>query len=178
MAVLTETQRELPTGTWALDPVHSTIGFELPYMAGIFRGTFKDADAKLSGGTLKGSARVASVDVKDENLAAHLQSPEFFDVERHPELTFASNSIERTGDELKVAGEITIRGTTKPVELVGKIAGPITDAYGRERVNITLETVVDRTDFGLNWNMPLPNGEPALQNEVKLVSELYFVEEA
>ena len=178
MAVLTETRGELPTGTWALDPVHSTIGFELPYMAGIFRGTFKDAGAKLASGSLTGSARVASVDVKDENLAAHLQSPEFFDVERHPELTFASNSIERTGDDLKIDGEITIRGTTKPVQLVGKISGPITDAYGRQRVNVTLETTVDRTDFGLNWNMPLPNGEPALQNEVKLVAELYFVEEA
>ena len=178
MAVLTETQRELPTGTWALDPVHSTIGFELPYLAGTFRGTFKDVDAKVAAGSLTGSARVAGVDVKDENLAAHLQSPEFFDVERHPELTFASNSIERTGDDLKVVGEITIRGTTKPVELVGKISGPITDGYGRERLNITLETVVDRTDFGLNWNMPLPNGQPALKNEVKLVSELYFVEEA
>jgi len=178
MAVLTDTHRELPTGTWALDPVHSTIGFELPYLAGIFRGTFKDVDAKVAAGSLTGSARVASVDVKDENLAAHLQSPEFFDVERHPELTFASNSIERTGDDLKVAGEITIRGTTKPVELVGKISGPITDGYGRERLNITLETIVDRTDFGLNWNMPLPSGDPALQNEVKLLSELYFVEEA
>ena len=178
MAILTETRRELPTGTWGLDPVHSTIGFELPYMAGTFRGTFKDAEATLSAGSLTGAARVASVDVKDENLAAHLQSPEFFDVERHPELTFASNSIERTGDDLKVDGEITIRGTTKPVQLVGKISGPITDAYARQRVNITLETIVDRTDFGLNWNMPLPNGEPALQNDVKLVSELYFVEEA
>ena len=178
MAVLTETRRELPTGTWALDGVHSTIGFELPYLAGIFRGTFKDVEAKLSEDSLTGVARVASVDVKDENLTAHLQSPEFFDVERHPELTFASNSIERTGDELKVGGEITIRGTTKPVELVGTIAGPITDGYGRERVNITLETIVDRTEFGLNWNMPLPNGEPALQNEVKLIAELFFVQEA
>jgi polyisoprenoid-binding protein YceI len=161
-----------------LDPVHSTIGFELPYLAGIFRGAFKDVEAKLSDGSLTGTARVASVDVKDENLAAHLQSPEFFDVERHPELTFASNSIERTGDELTVNGEITIRGTTKPVELSGSVSGPITDAHGRQRVSITLETVVDRTDFGLNWNTPLPNGEPALQNEVKLVSELFFVEAA
>jgi polyisoprenoid-binding protein YceI len=176
MAVLTDTQ--LPTGTWALDPVHSTIGFELPYLAGLFRGSFRDVEARLADGTLRGSARVASVEVKDENLAAHLQSPEFFDVERHPELTFVSNSIERTGDELKVNGDITIRGTTKPAELVGTIAGPITDGYGNQRINITLETVVDRTDFGLNWNMPLPNGQPALQNEVTLVAELFFVEEA
>src|SRR5262249_37142786 len=142
MAVLTEAQRELPTGSWVLDPVHSTIGFELPYLAGIFRGTFSDVDAKLAAESLSGSARVARVEVKDENLAAHLQSPEFFDAERHPELTFTSNSIERTGDELKVRGELTIRGTAKPVELAGKVSGPITDGYGRERLNLTLETTV------------------------------------
>jgi polyisoprenoid-binding protein YceI len=178
MAVLTEGRTALPTGTWILDPVHSTVGFELPYLAGTFRGHFTDLDAKLTADSLSGWARVASVDVKDENLAAHLQSPEFFDAERHPELTFASESIERTGDKLEVRGEITIRGTTKPVELVGTIADPMTDAFGRERVNVKLETSLDRTEFGLNWNMPLPNGQPALQNEVTLVAELYFVQEA
>ena len=178
MAVLTEARTALPTGTWTLDSVHSTIGFELPYLAGTFRGHFTDVDANLTAESLSGSARVASIDVKDENLAAHLQSPEFFDAERHPELTFASRSIDRSDDHLKVAGEITIRGTTKPVELVGTIADPMTDAFGRERVNIKLETTVDRTAFGLEWNMPLPNGQPALQNEVTLVAELYFVQEA
>jgi polyisoprenoid-binding protein YceI len=178
MAVLTEGRTALPTGNWTLDPVHSTIGFELPYLAGIFRGHFTDVDARLTPEALTGSARVASVDVKDENLAAHLQSPEFFDVERYPELTFAAASVERSHDELRVDGELTIRGITKPVELVGRIVDPMTDAFGRERVNVTLETIVDRTEFGLNWNMPLPNGQPALQNEVKLVAELYFVREA
>ena len=178
MAVLTEGRTALPTGTWALDPVLSTIGFEIPYMAGTFRGHFTEADARLTPESLTGAARVAGVEVKDENLAAHLQSPEFFDVERHPELTFASDSVERSGDQLKVHGEITIRGITKPVEHVGTIADPMTDAYGNERLNVKLETTVDRTGFGLNWNMPLPNGQPALQNEVKLVAELYFVREA
>ena len=175
MAILTETRRELPTGTWTLDPVHSTIGFELPYLAGLFRGHFRDVDAKLSADSLTGSARVASVDVKDENLVAHLQSPEFFDVERYPELTFVSSTIERSGDEITVRGDITIRGTTKPVELRGTIAGPFTDAFERERLNVKLETTVDRTDFGLNWNMPLPNGEPALANEVTLKADLTLV---
>jgi polyisoprenoid-binding protein YceI len=178
MAVLTETRTALPTGTWALDPVHSTIGFEIPYLAGTFRGSFKDVDAKLTADSLSGAARVASVDVKDENLTAHLQSPDFFDAEKHPELTFASSSIERSGEELKVSGEITIRGITKPVELNGTIAGPITDGYGKERIGLTVSTVVDRTEFGVNWNMPLPNGEPALQNEVTLVAELFFVQGA
>jgi polyisoprenoid-binding protein YceI len=178
MSVLTDTQAGLPTGTWALDPVHSTIGFEIPYLAGTFKGHFTDVEAKLTEKSLTGSARVASVDVKDENLAAHLQSPEFFDAERHPELKFESREIERSGEAVTVHGEITIRGETKPVELSGTISGPLTDGYGRERLPLKLETTVDRTEFGLNWNMPLPNGDPSLANEVKLVAELYFVEEA
>jgi polyisoprenoid-binding protein YceI len=178
MSVLTDTKAGLPTGTWALDPVHSTIGFEIPYLAGTFKGHFTDVEAKLTEKSLTGSARVASVDVKDENLAAHLQSPEFFDAERHPELKFESREIERSGETVTVRGDITIRGETKPVELSGTISGPFTDGYGRARLPLKLETTVDRTEFGLNWNMPLPNGDPSLANEVKLVAELYLVEEA
>jgi polyisoprenoid-binding protein YceI len=178
MAVLTEGRTALPTGTWALDPVHSTIGFELPYLAGTFRGTFRDVAAKLAGESLKGSAKVAGVDVKDENLSAHLQSPEFFDVERYPELSFESRQVELAGEGLTVRGEITIRGITKPVELTGKISDVHADAYGNDRINVNLSTTVDRTEFGLNWNAPLPSGEPALANDVKLVAELYFVREA
>jgi polyisoprenoid-binding protein YceI len=178
MSVLTDTQAGLPTGTWILDAVHSTIGFEIPYLAGTFRGQFRDVDARLTEESLTGSARVASVDVKDENLSAHLQSPEFFDAERHPELKFESREIDRSGETVTVRGEITIRGVTKPVELTGTISGALTDAHGRERLILKLETTVDRTEFGLNWNMPLPSGEPSLANEVRLVAELYFVLEA
>src|SRR5512132_3794544 len=102
MAVLTEGRTALPTGTWVLDPVHSTIGFELPYLAGTFRGHFTHVDAKLTADSLGGSARVASVEVGDENVGARLQSPEFFDVERHRELTFASDSSDLSDDQLKV----------------------------------------------------------------------------
>jgi len=174
MSALTVTS----AGTWTLDPVHSTIAFELPYLAGTFRGQFTDVAARLTDESLTGSARVASVDVKDENLAAHLQSPEFFDAERYPELQFASRELDRDGGQLTVRGDITIRGVTKPVELSGTISEPIIDAYGRERIGLKLETAVDRTEFGVNWNIPLPNGEPSLANEVKLVAELYFVKEA
>ena len=174
MSALTVTS----AGTWTLDPVHSAIGFELPYLAGTFRGQFKDVDARLTDESLIGSARVASVDVKDENLAAHLQSPEFFDAERHPQLRFESRELDRDGGQLAVRGDLTIRGVTRPVELSGTISEPITDGYGRERVGVKLETTVDRTEFGVNWNLPLPNGEPSLANEVKLVAELYFVKEA
>ena len=173
----TEIRQALPTGTWHLDPVHSSLSFELAYMGGVFRGQFREVEATLADARLTGSAEVASVDVKDENLAAHLQSPEFFDVERYPELRFVSTDVEG-GDELTVRGEITIKGVTQPVALTGRATEPLTDAYGRERFGLTLTTTLDRTAFGLNWNLPLPSGEPALSNEVTLVAELFFVQEA
>ena len=179
MNVLTDTKPlGLPTGTWSLDPIHSTIGFDLPYLAGTFRGQFTDVDAKLTDTSVTGSARVASIDVKDENLSAHLQGPDFFDAERHPELKFESREIERSGEALTVRGDITIRGVTKPVELTGTISEQLTDGYGRDLLALTVETTLDRTTFGLNWNTPLPSGEPALANEVKLIAQLHFVKEA
>lgn len=176
---ITEAPITLPTGTWQLDPVHSTIAFEVAYLGGTFRGSFREVAATLDGGAgrIRGTARVASVDVKDENLAAHLQSPEFFDAERHPELSFTSGDVERDGGELRVRGELSIKGITRPVELVGSITDPMTDPYGRSRVGIVLSTVVDRKAFGLEWNAPLPSGEPALADDVRLQAELFFVEQ-
>jgi polyisoprenoid-binding protein YceI len=162
----------VPAGTWAVDPIHSTVGFAIGYMAGTFTGTFSDVDATVSDGELRGSARVASVQVKDPNLEAHLQSPEFFDAERHPELAFVSKSIERDGDRVRIDGEITIKGHTEPVELTGVVTDPIADPYGGERFGLTLEAVVDRHAFGVSWNNPLPSGEPALSKDVTLVAEL------
>jgi polyisoprenoid-binding protein YceI len=180
MTTSTQTRATLPTGTWQLDPAHSHVGFAVEYMVGTFRGTFSPLEGKLEvseDGTanLSGRARAESVQVQDENLEAHLQSPDFFDAERAPELTFEASDIRRDGDDLTVNGELTIRGATQPVELKGTIKDPINDPYGRERFGITLEGSVDRTSFGLNWNTPLPSGEPALANDVKLSAELYFV---
>jgi polyisoprenoid-binding protein YceI len=162
----------IPTGTWAVDKVHSDISFAVDYMAGTFTGGFSDFDASLSDGTVRGSARVASVQVKDPNLAAHLQSPEFFDAERYPELSFESRSIRREGNQLTVEGEITIKGHTEPVKIIGTISDPINDPYGGERFGLKLEAKVDRTNFGIDWNNPLPSGEPALSDEVRLIAEL------
>jgi polyisoprenoid-binding protein YceI len=141
-------------------------------------GPSRTWDAKLTADSLSGSARVASVDVKDENLAAHLQSPEFFDAEQP------------SGAQLRVALD---RAVGRRAEGRRRDHDPRHDEarrarrqdrrpdHGRVRQRARereLETTVDRTEFGLNWNMPLPNGQPALQNEVKLVAELYFVREA
>ena len=173
----TETQT-LPAGTWSADRVHSTVGFAVGYMAGTFTGTFSDFHADVTDGILNGSATVASVQVKDPNLEAHLQSPDFFDAERHPELTFRSNAIERNGDDLKIAGEITIKGHTEPVQITGVISEPIGDPYGGTRYGLKLEATIDRDRFGVSWNNPLPSGEPALSNEVTIIADLQLSKQA
>ena len=168
----------LPTGTWQVDKVHSSIGFAIDYMAGTFHGTFGDFDAAVSGGVLTGSAKVASVQVPDENLAAHLQSPEFFDAAAHPELTFASTTIKRDGDRVTIDGDITIKGHTEPAEITGEISDPIADPYGGERFGLALQAVVDRDAFGISWNNPLPSGEPALSNQVTIIAEMQLSKQA
>jgi polyisoprenoid-binding protein YceI len=171
------TQQALPAGSWSADAVHSTVGFAVPYMAGTFQGTFSDIDARLSDGALRGTAEVASVQVKDPNLATHLQSPEFFDAERFPQLSFEAEDVRRSGDDLTIAGELTLKGHTEPVEIQGHISDPAADPYGGERFGLQLEATVDRTRFGLNWNNPLPSGDPALANEVTIIVDLQLVKE-
>ena len=169
------------TGTWQLDPVHSSVGFEVPYLAGTFRGEFRDVTAQLTvegeRASLEGSASVSSVDVKDENLSAHLQTPDFFDAERYPELRFAADGIDLGGRELSARGEITIR-VTQSVDVTGAVSSPMVDPYGNDRIGLQLTATVDRTAFGVSWNNPLPSGEPALLNEVRIVTDLQFVRSA
>ena len=173
----TETQA-LPTGAWSVDRVHSNVGFAIDYLAGTFTGTFNDFQVTLADGVLKGSAKVDSVQVKDPNLEAHLQAPDFFDVERHPELTFESRSIERAGDRVRFGGEITIKGHTEPIDITGVISEPITDPYGGERFGLSLVGLVARETFGISWNAPLPNGDQALSSQVTLTAELQLAKEA
>ena len=175
------TQTKIPAGTWSIDPVHSNVGFEVGYLAGTFRGQFGDVLVKLdtnAGARIDGTAQVASVDVKDENLAAHLQSPDFFDAERYPELRFVAEDVDLGSETVGAAGEITIKGVTKPVEVTGTLSEPIEDAWGNERLGLQLTATVDRTEFGLNWNMPLPTGDEALSNTVTVLAELQLVKAA
>ena len=173
----------LPTGTWNIDPVHSLVGFAVEYMIGTFRGSFSPIEGALTAGDdgtteLSGSADATSVKVQDDSLGTHLLSPDFFDAERAPMIPISASRIVRHDDHVTVNRELTIKGITQPVTLTGTIADPIEDAYGNDRIGLSLETTVDRTSFGLNWNLPLPNGKPALANDVKLTAELYLVREA
>ena len=175
-----ESRTTLPAGTWNADAVHSQIGFEIAYMGGTFRGTFSPFEATLEVAEdgqahLEGTTQVANVKVQDPNLEAHLQTPDFFDAERHPELRFVSDDIARDGEAVTVRGDLTVRGTTQTVELTGSLQDGIVDAYGNERVRLSLEGGIDRFEFGVSWNTPLPSGDPALAQDVVLSAELSLV---
>jgi polyisoprenoid-binding protein YceI len=174
MSTIIETETGIPTGTWQADTVHSSVAFEVPYAVATFGGEVTDFDAALTDGKLAGSARIESIQTKEENLQAHLLSPEFFDAQRHPVVGF-SGALKRDGNAVEADGEITIKGITRPAVLKGTIVGPAVDHFGATRVGLKLQTTVDRTKFDMNWNMPLPSGEPALSNEVTLKAELTLV---
>jgi polyisoprenoid-binding protein YceI len=167
-------------GTWNLDAIHSRVDFEVSYLAGTFKGEFHEIGAELNvdgeRASLEGTAKVASVDVRDDNLSAHLQAPDFFDAEQHPEIRFAAHDIRLGGDsKVTVDGKLTIKGVSKAATVTGTVTGPIADPYGNDRIGLNLRTTIDRTDFGVSWNNPLPSGEPALANDVTILAELQFV---
>jgi polyisoprenoid-binding protein YceI len=171
----------LPAGTYASDPVHSTTGFAVKHMLATFRGSFAAFDATLSvdedgRARLLGSVPVDTVVVKDENLAAHLQSPEFFDGEQYPRITFESADIAIDGATVTVTGDLTLKGHTERVTAQGTIAGPVEDPFGNTKLSLHLETIVDRTKFGLNWNAPLPKGGFMLANDVTLSVDLELLQ--
>jgi polyisoprenoid-binding protein YceI len=128
---------------------------------------------------LQGAVQVASIDSGEENRDGHLKAPDFFDVERHPQITFHSSATE-TGDDgqIKLAGEITIKGITKPIELTGTIAENGQDPWGNERVGFELESRIDRRDFDLKWNQTLPNGNLLVANDVKLLVSVSAIKES
>jgi polyisoprenoid-binding protein YceI len=175
MSILAETQAVvIPAGTWSIDPAHSKVEFHVKHLglatvtgrAPVVSGTIV-GDSEPS---LEGTVEVASITTFDESRDAHLQSPEFFDVERFPQLTFSSSSIAADAATLTVEGDLTIKGVTKPVELTGTFAGSGVDPWGNDRIGIELETIVDRREWGLDWNAPVPGGGFLLPDNVKLTA--------
>jgi polyisoprenoid-binding protein YceI len=164
----------LPVGVYNLDPTHANVGFAVRHL-GIstvrgsferFQGTF---DATGDTPVLQGVVEVASINTGDAQRDAHLAAPDFFDAERQPEIRFHSTGAESPeAGKVRLTGEITIKGITKPIELTGTIDGG-EDPWGNERVGIDLEATIDRREFDLTFNQTLPNGGLLIGNEVKLL---------
>lgn len=168
------------TGTYAADPIHSAFGFAVRYQGvSLFRGSLTEVTATLQDGRLEGVAQVESISIRTpEQFRAHLLGAEFFDAEQHPEIRFASSQLDLREDGIAlVEGELTIKGITRPVQATGTWQAPAADAFGSARGHLQLETVIDRTEYDMSWNMPLPAGGNALANEVTLSVELSLVEQ-
>jgi polyisoprenoid-binding protein YceI len=166
-------------GTYNADPVHSSFGFAVRYQGvSLFKGSLSEVAATLVDGQLDGAAQVESISIRTpEQFRAHVLSEEFFDAANHPTVGFVSNDVTFNEDgTAKVEGELTIKGITRPISATGTWIAPAADAFGNTRGHLNLEAVIDRTEFDMNWNAPLPSGGKALANEVTLTVELSLVE--
>ena len=171
----------LLSSTYNADPVHSSFGFAVRYQGvSLFKGTLDEVAATLTDGGLEGTAKVETISIRTpDQFRQHVLSAEFFDAANHPEVTFTSNDLDLADDgTATVAGELTIKGITRPVEATGTWIAPAADAFGNTRGHLNLQAVIDRTEFDMNWNMALPSGGNVLANEVTLTVELSLVAQA
>ncbi len=177
-----ERGQEIPAGSYAVDPVHSSIRFAVTH-AGVstFRGGFAGYEARLTGGEsprLAGTVDVGSIEIGEEQLKGHLLSPEFFDAGSFPRLGFESSEVSVGEDgAATVRGTLEIGGQSREVEATGSFAKVGSYLDGEPRVGLSLTTAVDRRDFGLDWQAELPSGGDALDWQVEIAVELQLVEE-
>jgi polyisoprenoid-binding protein YceI len=172
----TATIENVPTGTYSLDPVHSTFGFAVKHNGvSTFRGQFEQVGAKLEDGILTGTAQVESVKTAIPDLKQHLLTPDFFNALETPTVEFRSTDIRVADDgQVEVDGDLTIRGVTKPVTARGTVASGV-GISGAEVVGLDLEANIDRREYGLNWQAELPSGGQVLAWDVVLEVHLELV---
>jgi polyisoprenoid-binding protein YceI len=174
----------IPLGTYSVDPAHSNVGFEVRHMGiATVRGSFHSFEGKLDAtgdaAVLEGTVAVDSVDTNEENRDGHLKAPDFFDAAQYPQISFTSTGGEPNGEgQIRLHGEITIKGLTKPLELVGSVGEGGEDPWGNQRIGLELEGKLDRREFDLKWNQTLPNGNLLVSNEVKLLISVSAVKAA
>ena len=169
------TPLEIPTASWSVDPVHSSIGFGVKHLGvSTYRGSFPGVTGRIethSGAlaAVEGTVRIDSLVTQDANLTGHLLAPDFFEAATYPEARFASTRVEQRADGgFRVEGELTLRGITKPIVLDGEIEGVGVDGYGNEKIGLIAKGTIDRTQFGVSWNSPLANGALAVAEKVTL----------
>ncbi len=163
------------TGTYQLDPDHTRLGFVARHaMVTKVRGSFKDFDGKVtidaedpSQSSVELQIKTTSLDTGQEQRDAHLRSPDFFDVENHPEMLFQSTAVEGNGDKFTVKGDLTIRDVTNPVELDLEYAGSAKDPFGNLRAGFEGGGEINRKDWNLEWNAALENGGWLVSDKIK-----------
>ena len=170
--------------TWQLDPSHSSIGFSVRHLMiatvkgsfGTFESSFSGNEGDLKDATVSAKIDAASIDTSNDQRDGHLRSPDFFDVEKYPSITFAGKRI--VGDafgDFKLVGDLTIRGVTKEITLDASFEGRAKDPWGNSRLGYTAKGKINRSDFGLTWNQALEAGGVVVSEEVKISIEASFI---
>jgi polyisoprenoid-binding protein YceI len=181
MSTTTNTAASTLTGTYAIDPTHSRIGFVARHaMVTKVRGSFNEFagagsfDAEdPTNSRLQLTIQAASIDTRNADRDGHLKGNDFFDMETYPEITFASTAVEQVDTEnYRVTGDLTIKGVTKPVTVDFEYTGTAVDPYGNVRLGLEGKTVVNRKDWGVNWNAALEAGGVLVSEKVTLEFEV------
>jgi polyisoprenoid-binding protein YceI len=186
MATQLQTQTgivRVPTGTWHVDPAHSSVEFEVKHMMiATVRGRFRDfegtihAAEDIANSRVHGVVKTASIDTNEPDRDAHLRSADFLDAERYPESRFESKLIEPLGDaRYRVVGDLTIKDLSREVQFEATVGGAERDPWGNDRVGVRLRGSIDRNDFRLNWQRLLETGGFLVGDEVRLVVDVSAV---
>jgi polyisoprenoid-binding protein YceI len=168
------------TTTWTIDPSHSVVEFSVKHMVfATAKGRFSDVSGtitldneNIANSSVNVEIGAASIDTRDAKRDEHLRSADFFDVETFPTLTFTSTKVEPKGDDLRVEGDLTIHGVTRPVVLDAEFNGQGANPWGQQVISYSAQTKINRKDFGLNWNAALESGGVLVSDEVKISLEL------
>ncbi len=175
------------TQLWTIDASHTDVEFAVRHlMISTVKGRFADVSGMIeldperpAEARAEVTVQVASIDTRNADRDAHLRSPDFFDVDEHPVMTYRSRRVEPVGHgKLRVFGDLTIRGTTREVPLTVTPGGLVKDPWGNVRVGYSATAVINRSEFGLTWNKALETGGVLVGEEVKINLELELVRQA
>jgi polyisoprenoid-binding protein YceI len=163
-------------GDYALDPTHSRLGFSTRHaMVTTVRGAFTDFGGEAVVDTENPAAskvtvtiKAASIDTGVADRDGHLRSPDFFDVETYPEITFSSTDVTRDGDDWTITGDLTIKDVTKPISIEFESTGSAKDPFGNTRIGFEGKAVLNRKEWGLTWNAALETGGFLVSDKIKL----------
>jgi polyisoprenoid-binding protein YceI len=173
----------LPTGTWKVDPIHSSVEFHVKHLGiATVKGQFKAFEGTLevsdSGARAHGTVEVASVDTREPQRDEHLRSADFFEVESFPQITFESTAIRPLGgDEFEIDANLTIHGVTNSVTLKAEFEGAETDPQGNDRVGVSAGTQISRGDYGMKFNAALGSGNVVVSDKVKILVDISAVKQ-
>jgi len=179
MSVVEAATTVVPAGVWTVDPNHSHVEFAVKHLGfATIKGRVTSFAGTLTGGerpSLEGTLDLTTLTTFAPDRDAHLAGPDFFDTSRHPEARLVSTAWRRSGDGIAIEAELTLRGVTRPVELTARLTGEGEDPWGNQRIGLELEGTIDRLEWGIAWNAPVPGGGLLLANEVALSASFSLV---